>query len=544
MDAEPGPQPYAQTLENMGAAYELVDYTGETPLLRVTNWAIDGFRCATGYDRPNAAVRLRVIYVVHDPETQYWKIGQTVEHDRPVLARISEQANERPWRIVGLAIGVRPYRPHGRIASAVPNLDDDLRSAMVDLGFATNVREPGRGTGLMGREWVALCVNIPTALRFLETECWRRGHAWLEPNIRQTPKFGLLPPRDQAPEPAPAPASSSAAQTGTAPNSVATRRVGFFDSTGDGTVPYEQFRSGTDKQAVVLRTTREPPTVFDAGADAASASASSSAGATRAQYPGQMAGQVDPVLAFVRFRNNTMTSQPFQLGRAEITKIRKARTRQREKWQETQSQWADASESYASPGISQNKRPRRASETTKESDGDTQEQLVFAGCAVLPPAIDTITIAHGSLVFVPANTRYQFNPECNDTFLEFAKALSIGLHFTPQRQNQPGTCNGYFGVVVNLEHKGNDIVTFDLVWGRGPDQNFPYTTSTRRVRHIGRVSPEDADTLAAAAAAAAAARPPANPETPTSDEGTVHPHAASGSPRYFRLRMRLRLSPT
>ena len=41
MDAEPepGPQPYAQTLENMGAAYELLDHTGNTPLLRVTNWA-------------------------------------------------------------------------------------------------------------------------------------------------------------------------------------------------------------------------------------------------------------------------------------------------------------------------------------------------------------------------------------------------------------------------------------------------------------------------------------------------------------------------
>ena len=53
----PEPGPYARTLQRMEAAYELLDHTGKTPLLKAGNWATDGFRCATGYDRPNAAVR-------------------------------------------------------------------------------------------------------------------------------------------------------------------------------------------------------------------------------------------------------------------------------------------------------------------------------------------------------------------------------------------------------------------------------------------------------------------------------------------------------
>ena len=498
----------------------------------MANWAIDGFRCATGYDRPNAAVRLRVIYVVHDPETQYWKIGQTVEHDRPVLARIAEQAGERPWRIVGLAIGVRPYRPHGRIASAVPNLDDDLRSAMVDLGCATNVREPGRGTGLMGREWVALRVDIPTALRFLETECWRRGHAWLEP-FTTTPSS-----RPRA-------ATSPAVRLDAHAASVPTARDNQFAAASDdsssiftsGEVPYDQFRSGKSMQPVAHRTARGPAVAIGDG--------------TRTAYPGQMAGQKDPVLAFVRFRNRTMTSQPFQLGEAEITKIRKARTRQQEKWQETQSQWesqsqvdalddsdgSDGSDGFDGFGGSEayagDKRPLAAISDAQVPVSFSRQQLRFAGCDVLEPTEDTLV--NGSLVFVPESSRYQFTPDCNQAFLTFAKKLPINLVFTRQRRFGPGTCNGYFGVVVNLEHKGNDIVTFDLVWGRGPDQNFPYTTSTRRIRHIGCVSPEDADTLAAAAAAP----PPANPGT-TSDQDTVRRRKSTDSQEWFRLRLRLR----
>ena len=544
----PEPEPYARTLENMGAAYELLDHTGKTPLLKSGNWATDGFRCATGYDRPNAAVRLRVIYVVHDPETQYWKIGQTVEHDRPVLASISEQAGQRPWRIVGLAIGVRPYRPHTRIASVVPNLDDDLRRAMVDLGYATHVSEPGRGTGVMGREWVALRVDIPEALRFLETECWRRGHAWLEPNIRPRSRQ-ILPLFSGTATP---PATSGAAQLGTAPNSVATTRRGRrSDATGDGTVPYEQFRSGTDKQAVVHRTSRGPATVLNAGADgggasssasssasaSTSASTSASASARRAQYPGQMAGQVDPVLAFVRFRNNKTTSEPFELSQADRAKLRAASARQQKTWQETQSQWQEESQLQA--GSNRTKRQRRDTQTAQESVAGTPQQLLFAGCAVLPPANGTIT--HGSLVFVPENTRYQFSPECDDTFLEFARSLPIGLHFTAQHGTQPSTCNGYFGVVVNPKHNGNDIVTFDLVWGHEPHQNFPYTTSARRIRHIGRLSPGDADTLEAAAAVAAPPPPPPpEPEPAPATQNTAISRERSGSEVFFRLRMRVR----
>ena len=138
-----------------------------------------------------------------------------------------------------------------------------------------------------------------------------------------------------------------------------------------------------------------------------------------------------------------------------------------------------------------------------------------------------MTTAHGSLVFVPENTRYQFTPQCDNNFLEFARSLPIGLGFAAQRGNQPSTCNGYFGVVVNPKDNGNGIVTFDLVWGHEPDQNFRYTTSTRRIRHIGCVSTADADTLAAAILG-------------PSDADTVRPHKASDSQSWFRLRMRVR----
>ena len=168
---------YAETLRRMQQHYRVVDSDGQ-PLLETNEWATMGFRCATGYFRPNVAAWLRVVYVVHNPANKYVKIGMTSHHDRGVYARIHEQAKGEPWGVVGLAIAVRPPRSWRREDAVVPNLDDDLRSALVVRGVVAKVDTP-----TVGRDWVRLTRGGTAFLRAIELECWRRGHAWLEPGV-------------------------------------------------------------------------------------------------------------------------------------------------------------------------------------------------------------------------------------------------------------------------------------------------------------------------------------------------------------------------
>lgn len=466
---------YATTLRRMETTYRIMDSTGETPLLASPDWATRGFRCATGYDRPNAAVRLRVIYVVHDPETRYWKIGQTVEHDRSVQARIAEQAQGRPWRIVGLAIGVRPPRPLRRIDSVVHNLDDDLRHAMLDAEYAISVHEPGQGPGSIGRDWVTLCVSVPLALDFLNTECDKRGHAWLD------------------------------------------------------------FRSSSIKKPVAYRTARSQ--------------AKHNATTGLLGYSGQMADQQDPVLAYVKDNDGEIApSTQFALSDESDD------NNYGNDSQATQSIWNKLSASQTQARKRARPSPSEAepeaktaaeSESESESGSETQlpshdfptEQISTLDARFIGYTVNKShdALRNGSLVYVPARARYEFDPVCNDSFVKYLNALqaTTGLVFAQNSdKGMPSTCNGYFGVVVNLQYRDirdTKYAEFCMVWGKDPTQNDDYEVPVRRIKPIASVSDKAAEELTRLVAQLGSA----------SGSSATAERQASASPDYFRLKLTL-----
>ena len=139
------------------------------------NWVQHGFASRDGWMHPNPVVHLVVLYVVQNVNSNYYKIGQTMTHERPVLARIMEQNAGKNLKLVGLAVCAQRRRDTGASYQATRlNHDTAMRNDLLVQGLATKIAV---GSEI---EWVSF-VNAPTAIQAIVQHCGRRGHAWLAP---------------------------------------------------------------------------------------------------------------------------------------------------------------------------------------------------------------------------------------------------------------------------------------------------------------------------------------------------------------------------
>lgn len=137
------------------------------------NWVQHGFASRDGWMHPNAVVHLVVVYVVHDTAGDFYKIGQTSTHERPVLARILEQKSSSRLRLVGLAVCAQRRRDTGHSYRASrPNHDTTMRNALLLEGAAVPI---AYGSEI---EWVRF-PDHDVASSAIVQHCGQRGHAWL-----------------------------------------------------------------------------------------------------------------------------------------------------------------------------------------------------------------------------------------------------------------------------------------------------------------------------------------------------------------------------
>lgn len=444
---------YAETLRRMQQHYRVIDDENQ-PLLQTNEWATMGFHCATGYFRPNVAAWLRVVYVVHNPANGYVKIGMTSHHDRGVYARIHEQAKSEPWEVVGLAIAVRPPRPWRREDAVVPNLDDDLRHALVVRGVVADVQ-----ARTLGRDWVALTQDGTAFLRAIELECWRRGHAWLEPN-------GLT---DDAPG-----AGGGQSKTVEPGNFVTEESFRYADlyraqqypqplmwRTAFGPVKYGSFLHQN------LTDAAQPP---EAEHDAAG-----------------LDGEPTPVLAYV-VMTGIKRSLPYVFrddddGGAGV------------------SQKVDKMESQAFASSQADVRERSASMSSADSAAQRNSKRVrvdvaekkFAGLYVVNHDDPTDVLADNDVVYVEENGKkmWDFSPVWDNAMLDFVTQLH-GVEYNRQLQK----INGFVGIVRKLEIKSNGFLHFRLYW---QNQNtngweyYPYKVARKKVHRIGKIQDDGLD---------------------------------------------------
>ena len=452
------PTTYGDALREMQKHYRVVAPDPDHKALLLSNeWATQGFRCNTGYFKPNVAAWLRVVYVVHDPETGYVKIGMTTQHDRAVLARIHEQAKGEPWDVVGLAIALRQPRPWYRSYATVSNLDDELRRALLDRGVVDSVDAQG-----VGRDWVVVVGRGEDFLRAIELECWRRGHAWLEPGFDGGDGGGAQDDSQFAPG---------------------------FPVTQDTFDYGDLYRTGRFPQTVMWRTAPGPVTLGGDFFNPADADATEALGASYEAIGA--AGESNPVRAFVVMQG-TAASQPFVFpdtddgggsSGAGGDNIESQAFDLMGSVARTSSVGSELSSVVGSPltpdesGAQPSpKRPRVAGSVT------------FAKFEVEQLGSLKESISENDVVYVKERGKimYDFAPVWNENMIRVVEQLQHGVKFN-RRSKQ---ITGFVGIVRKLKVRDNGMLQFDLYW---KDENigwkfYPYKVPKTKVYRIGKIT--------------------------------------------------------